>query len=167
MDNRVETLLAELHGLRLPEAERIARDLVAAVLELHAAGLERVVGVAAKNPGLLEELLNDPAVASLLVLHDLHPVPLDVRVAQALQTIAPAFEAEGVRPLSTVEGKRVRVRLTAGAGGPASDRRLELRVRQTLLEAVPDAEITVEGPEPPPQLLTLRVPERRRAEDGR
>ena len=64
--------------------------------------------------GWRSALADDPLVAMLLLIHDLHPVPLEDRVHRALEQVRPYMESHGgnVELLSLVRGRR-----PAAAGG--------------------------------------------------
>src|SRR5690348_9948590 len=90
-----EEILARVQDLqsRLAEQEegRISEhdeELVAAVMQMYGAGLQRI-GAALHADGddgrrLAAALAGDPLVATLLLIHDLHPEPLRERVDAAL-----------------------------------------------------------------------------------
>ncbi len=134
--DQVERLVTELEALPDPRARATARAVVAAVLELHGAGLARLVELvrATGEPGraCIESAARDPAVASLLLLHGLHPVDLPTRVAGALAGVP------GAELIAIDEGAEAKVHVRARA---ASVRAVEAR----LLEAAPDATVSVES----------------------
>jgi hypothetical protein len=74
---RVEALLSDA------ESDPKALELVRAITELYGEGLARIVAMT-PDP---RELARDELVAQLLVLHDLHPVPLEDRVRRALAEV--------------------------------------------------------------------------------
>ena len=77
---RVEALLDEVESL--PDGGRTtATELVQALVELYGEGLARIM---ARVNGAGEELLEDELIRHLLLLHDLHPTPLEERVRGAL-----------------------------------------------------------------------------------
>lgn len=84
--DQVEALLAEFAEAGDPVGAERAEQLVRLLMELYGGGLERVMELAsgAAAADFVERLTEDPLVASLLILHDLHPVPLEQRVEQAL-----------------------------------------------------------------------------------
>ena len=90
---RIEALLDELERLT-PPAASAARELVTLLLELHGAALVRMTGRAGEE--LRASWADDPLVAGVLLLHGLHPVDLETRVRQALQTHGGDVEFLGV-----------------------------------------------------------------------
>jgi hypothetical protein len=140
----LETLLHELE--RGPESpvRTQARDVVRAVLDLHASGLHRMVqciGTFASGPAIMNALTSDPLIAGLLLLHDIHPENLETRVRVAVEALAPALVPQGARvaQVSVDEGiVRVRLEREAGRGGPPAAA-LRSRVEHALIAAAPDA----------------------------
>jgi Fe-S cluster biogenesis protein NfuA/nitrite reductase/ring-hydroxylating ferredoxin subunit len=152
-----EALVAALEALPDGEARRTAAEAVRAVLAVHGEALARLVGLIEERGdcGLLEELAGDPAIAGLLLLHGLHPVPLAQRVAQALDRVRPYLGSHGgsVQLLGLEEGV-VRLRLEGSCHGcPSSGLTLRYAIEQAIQELAPDVTgIQVEGltPESPP-----------------
>ena len=105
-------------------------------------------------PGLVERLAGDELVASLLLLHGLHPADLDSRVAAALERVRPFLQSHGgdVELVRLVDGV-VHLRLQGSCHGcPSSAATLTSRIEQAIYEAAPDvASIeVVEAAEPAP-----------------
>ena len=96
-------------------------------------------------------LADDPLVAMLMFIHDLHPVPLEDRVHQALEQVRPYMESHGgnVELLSLTDGV-ARLRLEGSCSDcSASAVTLELAIKQALEEAAPDLDgLEVEGVTP-------------------
>ena len=93
----VERRLEQIEQLRDPVAREPATAVVGALLDLYGAGLERIVeAVAARDDGELAAVLAaDELVAHLLLLHGLHPVPLEARVGEALEEVRPYLDSHG------------------------------------------------------------------------
>ena len=101
---------------------RRPQELVEAILDLHGAGLDRILeivtGVADNGPAMLDRFSRDELVSSLLILHGLHPVDLDTRVHKAIETLAPALRSQGgAIELIRIEDGVVTVRLTRSGHG--------------------------------------------------
>src|SRR6185436_13629846 len=88
---RVQDLTAQVEGLADPEARACAEELAAAVVQLYGEGLERIF--AAMDDDARAELADDGVVASLMLIHGLYPVPLEVRVEQALDSVRPYMDS--------------------------------------------------------------------------
>ncbi len=149
---RVQELTVELDSVGDPAIRARAEELIGAIIELYGTGLERVFGILDEAGGPGEEirsrLADDGVVASLMLIHGLYPVPLDERVAEALDSVRPYMESHGgnVELLGLDEGVAT-IRLEGSCEGcPASASTLELAIKQALEEAAPDLEgLVVEG----------------------
>ncbi|MEA2334185.1 MAG: hypothetical protein QOG40_675 [Solirubrobacteraceae bacterium] len=158
---RVEALLEALEGLPDEAARATAMDAAQALLDMYGEGLERIVEVlAAHDDGTLaRELGDDELVSHLLLLHGLHPVPVQERVADALQGVLPYLESHGgnVQLLSVEQGV-VHLRLEGSCSGcPSSSMTLKLAIEDAIFKAAPDVEeVRAEGavePAPAPSGL--------------
>jgi hypothetical protein len=137
---RVEELLHALEGCSDPATREAARELVRALLNLHTAGLAKLLELAGADA--VTRLAADPLVSGLLLLHGLHPLPTDERVRRALGQARPRFHARGgdVELVSAAD-ELVRLRLR---GDPAAGPALRALVAECVVEAVPDAAIEFE-----------------------
>jgi hypothetical protein len=110
-------------------------------MDLHEAGLDRMMEIVCSSeagPVILDRFADDPAVSSILLLHDLHPLDLESRVRRAVALPSLRLRGASVELISIREGA-VHVRIE---GGPA----FEAAVRDAITEAAPDAgEIVVEN----------------------
>ncbi|MGX1885520.1 hypothetical protein [Streptomyces sp. NPDC055287] len=99
---RVEEVIDRLAATGDRAASAAAEELVRSLMDFYGAGLARIVALlgsqAVKSGGTagaagdsapvgLAGLLGDELVASLLVLHDLHPEDTDTRITRALATV--------------------------------------------------------------------------------
>jgi Fe-S cluster biogenesis protein NfuA/nitrite reductase/ring-hydroxylating ferredoxin subunit len=145
---RVEGLLAEI------EDDPEATAAVEAVIDLYGEALARLV--AGADP------VADELVSQLLLVHDLHPVPLETRVRQALDEVRPYLRSHGgdVELLALEDGV-ARLRLEGSCNGcPSSATTLRLAIEDALAAAAPDLErIDAEGvAEPKPARTPGFVP---------
>ena len=163
---RIEGLLAQLSVSRDPLVERVTREVLATVLELHQRGLARLLELSAADEQARAALVRDPRVSAMLLLHGLHPLSLDTRIARTLDGLRERFQSKLADVTLEAHGARFAVRLVPTAGACASTRAaLKQDFEQALLSAAPDAEsVSVELAEPAPALITLR--RRRDANDG-
>ncbi|MCW3028973.1 MAG: nitrogen-fixing NifU domain protein [Solirubrobacterales bacterium] len=154
---RVQELQAKLDSAGDPATRDLAEELVSAVVQMYGAGLERIVGSlldsGEEGVRLAAALAEEELVAALLLIHDLHPVPLARRVEGALEQVRPYMESHGgdVELLSLEEGV-ARISLRGSCSDcAASAVTLELAIKQALEEAAPDLEgLEVEGMAPAP-----------------
>src|SRR5690348_10999880 len=97
--DRVQELQARLEDLGQSVPRDLADELVSAVVQMYGAGLERILAAlfegGPEGERIAGSLADDPLVATLLLIHDLHPVPLEQRVQQALDSVRPYMESHG------------------------------------------------------------------------
>ncbi|MGZ4175245.1 MAG: NifU family protein [Solirubrobacteraceae bacterium] len=124
----------------------VAEQLVSAVVQMYGAGLERIVdllaGAGEDGRRIAAALGEDELVATLLLIHDLHPVPLEDRVRAALDSVRPYMESHGgnVELLSVHDGVATIHLRGSCSDCAASAVTLELAIKQALEEAAPDLE---------------------------
>ena len=166
---RLERILGELHALADPGAGERATEAVRLVTELYGAGLSTMLElvVDAGDAALLDRMVSDPLVSSLLVLHDLHPFELAARIGVALDKVRPYLASHGgdveVLDVDARTGM-VLIRLLGSCDGcPSSSVTLKTAVEQAIREGAPEvAHIVVDGwvepetPPPPPVPIELR-----------
>lgn len=137
--DRIETLL-EASSVGGAVARERAEQLVREVVELYGAGLARVVGLL--DQATLERLVRDDLVASLLLVHGLHPHDVSTRVRAALDSVRPYLGSHGgdVDLVDIVDGV-VRLELSGSCRGcPSSSVTLELAVEDAVRAAAPEIE---------------------------
>jgi hypothetical protein len=112
---RIEELVRQVEQIPDPESRECAQKAMEAILELHGAGLERMMELVleggASGEAAIRRFTNDSLVSSLLILHDLHPDDVETRIAEALRRMRANAELVGV-----FEGT-VRVRLSGEGCG--------------------------------------------------
>jgi hypothetical protein len=156
----ISTPHAPSASTRLPTlsavAERIAglidgpvsEALVVMLTELYGDALARVIAAIEAAPdgaAILERMCADKLVGGLLVVHDLHPQPLAVRVERALAALAPTLGAPLSVTLDRIEDDVVYIRLAAPAGSAERS-----AIAHAVAEAAPEiicvrAEFAVDG----------------------
>jgi hypothetical protein len=127
---RIEDLVRQLDEMPDQKNREAARALMAAILELQGAGLERMMDIVFETgdagKAAIRKFAADELISSLLLLHDLHPDDLETRVHRALSKAH-----ANVKLVSVFEGT-VRVRLTGGGCG------LRDSVEALIRDAAPD-----------------------------
>lgn len=143
---RVEGLLDACESLHDTAARELALETVQAVLDLYGTGLERIVD---RVGGLqATTLASDELVEHLMLLHGLHPVPVEERVRDALEGVKPYLGSHGggVELVGVADGVAL-VRMQGSCEGcPASAMTLKLAIEDAVLKAAPDIErVEAEG----------------------
>jgi len=85
----VEELLTELRSGDDPSVSERAEELVRVLMELYGSGLQRALDLVGREPSggeIVGRLADDPLLASLMSLHGLHPVSVETRIAEALES---------------------------------------------------------------------------------
>lgn len=155
---RIERLLEEIRASASPPCWRRVDELMRLVVELYGAGLGRIleiVGAAARDAdrgatGIPARLAADELVASLLLVHGLHPEDVPTRLGTALARVRPYLGSHGgdveVVELDERAGA-VLLRMTGSCDGcPSSAMTVRLAVESAIHELVPEiGRIEVEG----------------------
>ena len=171
---RIELLL-EASAAAGPVARERAEELVRLVVELYGAGLERVLDLTHEAGKLDDDLLaafaDDELVASLLLVHDLHPYGVQERIARALDSVRPYLGSHGgdVKLLGVDAEGVVTLQLLGSCDGCASSAvTLELAVEDAIRAAAPEiVRIEVEEAAKTPGLITVdQLTSRIRSQDS-
>jgi Fe-S cluster biogenesis protein NfuA/nitrite reductase/ring-hydroxylating ferredoxin subunit len=138
--DRIQTLLDASSSGGAAARER-AEQLVREVTDLYGAVLERMMDVAsAADPGLADRFAADDLVASLLLVHGLHPYNVQRRVSDALDSVRPYLGSHGgdVSLLGVDDGV-VRLQFQGSCKTcPSSSVTLELAVEDAVRAAAPE-----------------------------
>jgi Fe-S cluster biogenesis protein NfuA/nitrite reductase/ring-hydroxylating ferredoxin subunit len=141
--DRIQTLLDSCAASG-PAAYERAQQLVREVVGLYGAGLERFMQLAelsGQDPGLPERLAADDLVASLLLVHGLHPHDVHRRVSDALDRVRPYLGSHGgdVDLLEVTDDDVVRLAFKGSCKScPSSAVTLELAVEDAIRAAAPE-----------------------------
>jgi Fe-S cluster biogenesis protein NfuA len=159
VSRRVERLLADLAEVADPVVRDKSEELARSLVELYGSGLERIARVIGDQPGggqLIRMLAADDLVASLLILHDLHPVPLPDRVSHALDAVRPQL---GLRRLDllAIDSDGVARIAVQGGGCHSSAEAVTRAVERAVQDSAPElAGVDVVDAEPEPVLLQIQ-----------
>jgi Fe-S cluster biogenesis protein NfuA/nitrite reductase/ring-hydroxylating ferredoxin subunit len=152
---RVQELQTRLDSAGDRATRELAEELVSAVVQMYGAGLEQIVAglfsAGEEGERIAVSLTDDPLVATLLLIHDLHPIALEDRVQAALDSVRPYMKSHGGNvELLSLEAGVARIHLQGSCSDcSASSVTLELAIKQALEEAAPDLEgLEVEGVAP-------------------
>ena len=141
---RIEELVRRAELLPDSQARTLVVDLLQAVMDLHSAGLERMLEIAA-NAGpegerIVEAIAADNVSSSVLLLHGLHPDDLETRINRAVEKLRLRFGPRGGSiSLAGIENGVVHLRYES-----TSDRAAET-ARETIEDALYEAAPEIEG----------------------
>ncbi|MGA7904209.1 MAG: NifU family protein [Terrimicrobiaceae bacterium] len=164
--NRIQELIERINEVPDASSREIFEECVGSLLRFYGKGLARVLELVEQagpeGRKVHESLVNDAAVRGLLLIHGLHPVPLERRLMEALDKIRPYMESHGGDvELLSLEDDVARLRLQGHCKTcPSSTVTMELAIRSAIEEACPDLMgFEVEGVEPlSPKTPLLHVP---------
>ena len=156
---RVEALIAELRSQAGPRAAATAEELVSCLVELYGAGLATIIELGGE-PELMDKLVADPLVESLLLVHDLHPLDTSTRVRRAVEDVLPQLgsHAGDVEYLGLDDTGVLRLRLEQRGCSAETVRDL---ISKAVAAAAPEAAgVSIELAEPPAELPLLQITRR-------
>jgi Fe-S cluster biogenesis protein NfuA/nitrite reductase/ring-hydroxylating ferredoxin subunit len=160
--DRIQTLLDATSAGGTVARER-AEQLVGEVVELYGAALSRVMAAlgARADTAMLNSLIADDLVASLLLVHGLHPHDVRRRVSDALDRVRPYLGSHGGDVhLLDIDGDTVKLQFAGSCKScPSSAVTLELAVEDAIRAAAPEvSSIEVVAPEAAPAEPTTVIP---------
>lgn len=161
--DRIEHLLEELRASADPRSFDRVEELLRLISDLYGAGFSRVVELAqASAPDMVGVMVGDELVASLLLVHGLHPDALEHRVEAALAKVRPLLAAHGgdVELLEIdADAGAVHLRLLGSCDGcPSSAVTLQSAVETAIMEAAPEIVIIDVDEASKPEPVAVGVP---------
>jgi Fe-S cluster biogenesis protein NfuA/nitrite reductase/ring-hydroxylating ferredoxin subunit len=141
---RIEGLVRKIESLPDPDARQSALELMQALMDFHGAGLDRLMEIVAEageaGYAIFDNFARDELVASLLLLYNLHPVPLEMRVMGALDKVRPYLDSHGGNvELIGINDAVVHLRLQGSCKScPSSSMTLKLAIEEAIMAAAPD-----------------------------
>lgn len=165
---RVEQLLGELQTSSGPSTWPRVEELVHRLLRLQGEALERLLNHAtaagASGQALASRVSDDEHLASVLLVHGLHPLPVEARIERALAKVRPYLGSHsGGVELLRIDGEgRAHLKLVGSCQGcPSSRATAEGMLRSAVEDAAPELTgVEVEGVTAP-GLVQLKEPGRR------
>jgi Fe-S cluster biogenesis protein NfuA len=148
---KIEQLLQQVNAVGDGVARTAALDLMQSLMDLHGAGLSRIVELLSDSgetgSQALSKIAADPLVCGLLVLYGIHPVPSEERVRQAIGKLGPQLQKTGARlELMSVADGVVRVNVQSSRPDAHSTTAVRATIEQAVREAAPEiVEIVIEG----------------------
>ena len=159
---RIDELLDDLEQSAVPAVLERVQELLACVMSLYGAGLERTIDVV-REAGQRDLAAASPTTrssATCWCCHDLHPDDVLTRVNGALERVRPYLgsHAGGVQLLGVDEEGIVHLQLQGSCDGcPSSALTVASAIEDAILQAAPDVvAVVAEGMvEPSPSLLQI------------
>ncbi|MET8907746.1 hypothetical protein [Micromonospora sp. NPDC004551] len=150
---RLDAVLGQLEQTPGRTAE-LALEAVELLTEVYGEALARITDLAGEGAGELDRLIDDELLRHLLLLHRLHPDPLEGRVARAVDDLRPQLRARGAEiALVGVHDEVARISLSASSCGAAA---LGDLVREQVLTFAPElSAVDVTAPAPAPALIPV------------
>ncbi len=155
----IEELLRRIESASDPHVRSTAQELVQTLMDLHGAGLERILEIlVASGPAgqsAIDSLGRDDLVSSLLVLYGLHPLSMEDRLAHALEKVRPSVRKRGgeIELIHCSDGA-VKLKLVANGNAAA----LKEIVEAAVYQAAPDVtSLVIEGPEDRQSFVPLEM----------
>ena len=163
---RIEALLQEVATFTDPNAQAVTQELLqllsSTLLTMYGEGLTRMLELTAEHEvageAIIDDFANDELVSSLLLLHGLHPIDIETRVADALVSVSPYLKSHGGGvELLGVRDNVAHLRLQGSCNGcPSSSVTLTLAIEEAINKAAPDLErLQVEGVTAPPRPINV------------
>ncbi len=149
--DRIEELVHRAESIDDPKCRSIAVDLLQAVLEFHAAALERMIEIAGSfgtvGDALIERMAADDLTSSVLLLHGLHPDDFETRVNRAVIKLEEVFGSLGATvSLISIDDGAVRLRFESSRSWAGAKTAIE----KAIFQAAPEiTNVIVEGVKEP------------------
>jgi len=148
MGARVEELLGEIRAADPGVAGR-AEEVVGLLVDLYGEALAHVVDlVAAAGDGkLVDQIVDDSLLASLLLLHGLHPEPVEPRIERALDRIRPGLGGKKLDVVRLEDDGALRLRLSSPLDGcPSTIGTVQQTIEDAITEWAPEVtSVFIEG----------------------
>jgi hypothetical protein len=147
--DKIEELVRQAESISDPQARGVCVDLLRAVLEFHASGLERVMDIVfesgAAGDQIIERIADDDLTSSMLLLHGLHPDDLETRINRAVQKLQDMFFSLGAN-LSVLAIEPGTVRLQFQSQRTWSGAPVKSSVEKAIFQAAPEiTNVILEG----------------------
>lgn len=140
---RLDELLEQVEATPGPAGE-IALEAVSALAEVYGEALARAAAYASGTPAMLAAITGDELLGHLLALHNIHPDPVEHRVAHALEGLRPALrERGGDVELAGIDQGVATVRLSIKGCSSAG---VEDAVREAVLAIAPELSDVQQAP---------------------
>jgi Fe-S cluster biogenesis protein NfuA len=135
---RLDELLGQVEATPGPAGE-VALEAVSVLADVYGEALARMTAHCSGSPAALEAITGDELLAHLLVLHGIHPEPVERRAARAVEDLRSVLAERGgeVELTGIDEDGVASVRLAVKGCGSSSDG-VEDAVRDAVLAMAPE-----------------------------
>ena len=139
------------------------------LVELYGAALAQIVAIVGEQEGdgsgprLLDKLVADPLVESLLLVHDLHPLDASTRIRRAVEEVLPSLGAHAgeIEYHGLDEAGIVHLRLERAGGCQSTAGTIQTVLEQAVAAAAPEAAgVDIKVTEAPAELPLLQISRR-------
>jgi Fe-S cluster biogenesis protein NfuA len=141
--DRIEELVTRIESTGDPALRAVAQELLQAVIELHGVALDHIMQSVAELPHgceALEKIAEDKLVSGVLSLHGIHPVPVEMRVAAAIENTRPYLKSHGGNvEIASIDNDTVHLTLQGTCGScNSSSETLKSTVEKEIYEMAPE-----------------------------
>jgi Fe-S cluster biogenesis protein NfuA len=154
---RLDALLEQLEQATGPVAE-LAAQALEALTEVYGTALARMAALVGAVPELTSALTRDELVHHLLILHGVHPQPVEERVARALDDARSALGTRGgAVELAEVSDGVAHLRWSGRGGCASTSAAVERAVAESVLAVAPELRRVehASDPRPAPALIPV------------
>lgn len=146
--DQIESLVYQAETIDDPAARSIALELSQAILRFHQCALSRMLDfISAQGSGdeILSRIAQDDLTSSLLLVHDLHPEPIETRLARAIARLDDVYRALGARiSLACMSGGIACIDFESSRAWPGPQTRSS--IEKVLFQAAPELEgVVIQG----------------------
>ena len=144
VESRLQELIEQIESQPNPAARALLQECLQSMLAFYGQALGDIIdhlkAAGAEGEVILHGLLKNRAISSVLLVHGLHPIPLETRLRGALEKSRPYMQSHGGNiELLSLENEVARVKLSGTCKScPSSAITLQLAVRRAVEEACPD-----------------------------
>jgi hypothetical protein len=147
--DHIEELVRRAESISDPAARAVTIELLRSVLDLHGAAIERILDIVFESgpagESIIQHIANDELASSVLLLHDLHPDEVEIRVRRAVEKLQDMFSSLGAElSLISIEAATVRLRFESQRTWSGSP--VKASIEKAIAQAAPEiTNIEIEG----------------------
>jgi len=156
----IENLVRKLDALQDREGRAQAQELVRLLMSLYGAAMARMIDVVRTEGdgggAVLDRFAQDGLIASLLVLHELHPHPVAARVTSAIAGLQPHLPSHMRLAVVGITSDSVSLRVDPPVGRSGASG-LRASIERAVQESAPEISlILIEGLDEDQRLIQIR-----------